>query len=117
MPISVAREPQRRHSAVWSGRQALHPDGRQWPARFVNRIFRAARPAVCPGPTVPTTSLAGQSRTTNHLTGFILRLNDDGSTPADNPFFNASTPLTGEAAANIKKLFAYGVRNGFGLAF
>ena len=27
----------------------------------------------------------------NHLTGFILRLNDDGSTPTDNPFFNAVT--------------------------
>src|SRR5712664_3614650 len=47
----------------------------------------------------------------------ILRLNDDGTTPTDNPFFNASTPLTGEAAQNIKKLYAYGVRNGFGLGF
>ena len=47
----------------------------------------------------------------------MLRLNDDGSTPTDNPFYNASTSLTGEAAANIKKLYAYGVRNGFGMAF
>ncbi|PYS81148.1 MAG: hypothetical protein DMF70_09720, partial [Acidobacteria bacterium] len=73
--------------------------------------------AVCPGPTVPDDQFGGPEPDNNHLTGFILRLNDDGSTPADNPFFNASTPLTGEAAANIKKLFAYGVRNGFGLAF
>src|SRR4029453_4795714 len=51
-----------------------------------------------------------------HQTGVILRLNDDGSTPGDNPFFNASTPLTGEAAANVKKVFAYGVRNSFGMA-
>jgi glucose/arabinose dehydrogenase len=35
----------------------------------------------------------------------------------DNPFFNANTGLTGEAATNVKKLFAYGVRNGFGMAF
>ncbi|MGH9930530.1 MAG: CHRD domain-containing protein, partial [Pyrinomonadaceae bacterium] len=32
-------------------------------------------------------------------------------------FFNVSTTLTGQAAATIKKLYAYGVRNGFGLAF
>jgi len=73
--------------------------------------------SVCPGPTVPDDQFGGPEPDNNHLTGFILRLNDDGSTPADNPFFNASTPLTGEAAANIKKLFAYGVRNGFGLGF
>jgi uncharacterized repeat protein (TIGR01451 family) len=52
-----------------------------------------------------------------HLTGVILRLNDDGSTPVDNPFFNVASGLTGEAAANVKKVFAYGVRNSFGMAF
>ena len=66
---------------------------------------------------VPDDQFGGPEPDDAHLTGFILRLNDDGSTPADNPFFNASTPLTGQAAANIKKLYAYGVRNGFGLAF
>src|SRR5258706_2373060 len=66
---------------------------------------------------VPDDQFGGPEPDNNHLTGFILRLNDDGSTPSDNPFFNASTNLTGEAAANIKKLYAYGVRNGFGLAF
>jgi glucose/arabinose dehydrogenase len=52
-----------------------------------------------------------------HLSGVILRLDDDGSTPSDNPFFNADAGLTGEAAANVKKLFAYGVRNSFGMDF
>lgn len=52
-----------------------------------------------------------------HLTGVILRLNDDGSVPADNPFFAAGAALGGEAGANIQKLFSYGHRNGFGLAF
>ena len=66
---------------------------------------------------VPDDQFGGPEPDDAHLTGFILRLNDDGSTPPDNPFFNASTPLTGQAALNIKKLFAYGVRNGFGLAF
>jgi uncharacterized repeat protein (TIGR01451 family) len=66
---------------------------------------------------VPDDQFGGPEPDNNHFTGFILRLNDDGSTPVDNPFYNVSTNLTGEAAANIKKLFAYGVRNGFGLAF
>lgn len=52
-----------------------------------------------------------------HLTGVILRLNDDGSTPADNPFFAAGASLGGEAGANIQKIFSYGHRNGFGMAF
>ncbi len=66
---------------------------------------------------VPDDQFGGPEPDNNHLTGFILRLNDDGSTPTDNPFYNAQSSLTGEAAANIKKLFAYGVRNSFGLAF
>jgi hypothetical protein len=60
--------------------------------------------------------LAVLNRTDAHLTGVILRLNDDGTTPTDNPFFNASTGLSGEAAANVKKIYAYGVRNSFGMA-
>jgi len=66
---------------------------------------------------VPDDQFGGPEPDDAHLTGFILRLNDDGSTPNRHPFFNASTTLTGQAAANIKKLYAYGVRNGFGLAF
>lgn len=66
---------------------------------------------------VPDDQFGGPEPDNNHLTGVILRLNDDGSTPIDNPFFSASTALTGEAAANIKKIYAYGVRNGFGMAF
>ena len=66
---------------------------------------------------VPDDQFGGPEPDNNHLTGFILRLNDDGSTPTDNPFFNAATTLTGEAATNVKKLYAYGVRNGFGLGF
>jgi hypothetical protein len=42
-------------------------------------------------------------------TSVILRINDDGSIPADNPFF-----LEG---GNAAKYYAYGVRNSFGLAF
>ncbi len=52
-----------------------------------------------------------------HLTGVILRLNDDGSAPTDNPFFRAGASMSGEAGANIRKIYAYGLRNGFGMAF
>ena len=39
----------------------------------------------------------------------IFRINDDGSAPSDNPFFSQG--------GNLAKYFAYGIRNGFGLAF
>jgi aldose sugar dehydrogenase len=52
-----------------------------------------------------------------HLSGVILRLNDDGSTPIDNPFFAAGAVMGGEAGGNIQKIFSYGHRNGFGMAF
>ena len=69
------------------------------------------------GGPVPDDQFGGPAPDDAHLTGVIIRLNDDGSTSADNPFFNAPTTLTGEAAANLKKVFAYGVRNSFGMDF
>jgi glucose/arabinose dehydrogenase len=68
-----------------------------------------------------------------HLTGVILRLNPDGSTPEDNPFAKvtmqeiaqleqqagvtlSTTQLT-NVLANIHKIYSYGRRNAFGLAF
>ena len=52
-----------------------------------------------------------------HLSGVVLRLNTDGSAPEDNPFFAAGATIGGEAGANIQKVFSYGHRNGFGMAF
>jgi uncharacterized repeat protein (TIGR01451 family) len=52
-----------------------------------------------------------------HFTGVIMRLNDDGSTPPDNPFYDVGAQIGGNVGANIQKIFAYGVRNSFGLAF
>jgi uncharacterized repeat protein (TIGR01451 family) len=72
---------------------------------------------ITSGGTVPDDQFGGPEPDDAHLTGVILRLNDDGTTPPDNPFFNATTSLTGQAAANIKKVFAYGIRNSFGMAF
>ncbi len=71
------------------------------------------------GPTPPTADdqFGGPEPDDAHMSGVILRLNDDGSTPSDNPFFAAGAARGGQAGANIQKLFAYGVRNSFGLAF
>lgn len=42
-------------------------------------------------------------------TSVILRLNDDGTIPSDNPFI--------AQGGNLAKYYAYGIRNSFGLAF
>jgi aldose sugar dehydrogenase len=72
-----------------------------------------------PGPmgNEPDDQFGGPEPDNAHLTGMILRLNDDGTTPTDNPFYAAGASRGGEAGANIQKLFAFGVRNGFGMAF
>ena len=72
-----------------------------------------------PGPAgnQPDDQFGGPEPDNAHLTGSILRLNDDGTTPTDNPFFEAGVVRGGEAGANLQKVFAYGIRNGFGMAF
>jgi glucose/arabinose dehydrogenase len=69
------------------------------------------------GPGIPDDQFGGPEPDNAHLTGVILRLSDDGSTPNDNPFFNVGARMGGEVGANIQKIFAYGVRNSFGIAF
>src|SRR5688572_8809937 len=83
---------------------------------------------------VPDDAFGGPEPEDSHLTGVILRLNDDGSAPSDNPFFaigkrrdgdhgdrddgnNVVSTLGDEARANLQKVFAYGVRNSFGMTF
>ena len=71
------------------------------------------------GPTPPTADdqFGGPQPDNAHLTGVILRLEPDGSTPSDNPFFAAGASIGGEVGFNVQKLFAYGLRNTFGMAF
>ena len=71
------------------------------------------------GPTPPTDDdqFGGPEPDNAHLSGVILRLNDDGSTPTDNPFVAVGESVGGEAGANIKRVFAYGLRNTFEIAF
>jgi aldose sugar dehydrogenase len=72
--------------------------------------------AVCPGPTVPDDQFGGPEPDDAHLSGVILRLNDDGSAPSDNPFYAAGAEMGGEVGANIQKIYSYGHRNSFGMA-
>jgi glucose/arabinose dehydrogenase len=67
------------------------------------------------GPGQPDDSFGGPQPDNAHLTGVVLRLNDNGSTPTDNPF--AGNTTAGEVGANIRKIFSYGHRNSFGMAF
>ena len=69
------------------------------------------------GPGVPDDQFGGPAPDNAHLTGVILRLNDDGTTPSDNPFFGYGASLGGEVGANVQKIHSYGLRNSFGMAF
>ena len=98
---------------------------------------------------VPDDDFGGPAPDDAHLTGVILRLNDDGSTPRDNPFYRLGRrddrddrqgrdenddredddaekddddgdgfgPFTREVRRNLQRIFAYGVRNSFGMTF
>lgn len=72
------------------------------------------------GPVVADDQFGGPQPDNAHLSGVILRLNDDGTTPSDNPFRPSGisfTPVGIEAGINTQKIFAYGVRNSFGMDF
>ncbi|MBX6315642.1 MAG: PQQ-dependent sugar dehydrogenase [Isosphaeraceae bacterium] len=71
------------------------------------------------GPTPPEDDdqFGGPAPDDFHLSGVILRLNDDGSTPEDNPFFQVGARIGGDVGANIQKVFSYGRRNSFGMDF
>jgi glucose/arabinose dehydrogenase len=74
---------------------------------------------------MPDDDFGGPEPDNAHLTGVILRLNDDGSTPTDNPFFHVGPhigadlggALGAEVSANLQRIFAYGIRNSFGMTF
>jgi len=69
------------------------------------------------GEGVDDDQFGGPDPDNDHFTGVIVRLNDDGTAPRDNPFWHEGARRGGQVGANLKKLYAYGVRNSFGLAF
>ena len=97
---------------------AFGPDGKLY-VIFGDQGRRGQLQNLPQGPTPPTPDdqFGGPEPDNAHLSGVILRLNADGTTPADNPFFAAGASIGGEVGANIQKIFAYGVRNSFGMAF
>jgi uncharacterized repeat protein (TIGR01451 family) len=73
---------------------------------------------IVQGGPVPDDQFGGPEPDDAHMTGVILRLNDDGSTPTDNPFINAIPPFgLFQVGNNVRKIFAYGIRNSFGMDF
>jgi aldose sugar dehydrogenase len=102
---------------------AFGPDGKLY--AFVGDLGRRSSlqnlpcgpQAGCAAGPVPDDQFGGPQPDNAHFSGAILRLNDDGTTPNDNPFFSAGAATGGEAGANIQRVFAYGVRNSFGMAF
>jgi aldose sugar dehydrogenase len=70
---------------------------------------------TCPGPIVPDDQFGGPQPDDAHLAGVVLRINDDGSTPADNPFFSLGGGIGGQVGANIQRIFSYGHRNAIGM--
>jgi aldose sugar dehydrogenase len=69
------------------------------------------------GPGQPDDQFGGPEPDDAHLTGVILRLNADGTAPSDNPFFVYGAAVGGDVGQNLQKVFAYGIRNTFGLDF
>jgi glucose/arabinose dehydrogenase len=74
---------------------------------------------------IPDDDFGGPMPDNAHFTGVILRLNDDGSIPADNPFHQSGEQagrriggtLGAEVGRNLQRTYAYGVRNSFGMTF
>jgi glucose/arabinose dehydrogenase len=97
---------------------AFGPDGKLH--IFIGDVGRRGQTQNLPlgpfGDGSPDDQFGGPEPDNAHLTGVILRLNDDGTAPSDNPFFDVGGEMGGEVGANIQKIFSYGHRNSFGLA-
>jgi glucose/arabinose dehydrogenase len=69
------------------------------------------------GPGIADDQFGGPEIDDLHRTGVIIRVDEDGDAPRDNPFWRAGRTIGGEVGENVQKLFSYGIRNSFGMAF
>jgi aldose sugar dehydrogenase len=67
--------------------------------------------------TIGDDDYGGPDPDARHLSGVILRINTDGTAPRDNPFYKEGQDRGGSVGASLKRLYAYGIRNSFGMAF
>jgi aldose sugar dehydrogenase len=81
----------------------------------LERSSLQAQPGRLVFPLMTDDQFGGPQPDDAHFTGVILRLNTDGSSPTDNPFYEAGTSIGGEIGENIQMTFAYGIRNSFGM--
>jgi aldose sugar dehydrogenase len=89
---------------------AFGPDGKLYVAiGDLGRRGQMQNLTFGPTPPTPDDQFGGPAPDAAHLSGVILRLNDNGTTPVDNPFLTS-----GSAVGDV---FAYGLRNTFGIAF
>ena len=101
---ALARQPQRRRPALRPRRQALRHDGRQRPARLHAEPALRAYDHVSRTTLTPDDQFGGPEPDDAHLTGVILRLNDDGTTPTDNPFPKSPTVQThARSRSNVRR--------------
>ncbi len=89
---------------------AFGPDGKLYVATG-DLGRRGQMQNLAQGPTPPSADdqFGGPAPDSAHLSGVILRLIADGTTPSDNPFVSAG--------AHVDRVYAYGLRNTFGVAF
>jgi glucose/arabinose dehydrogenase len=89
---------------------AFGPDGKLYVAvGDLGRRGHMQNLTFGPTPPTPDDQFGGPAPDAAHLSGVILRLNDNGSFASDNPFFSSGGVL--------QDVFAYGLRNTFGIAF
>ena len=89
---------------------AFGPDGKLYVAiGDLGRRGHMQNLTFGPTPPTPDDQFGGPAPDPAHLSGVILRFNDKGTTPVDNPFLTSGSV--------VGDVFAYGLRNTFGIAF
>jgi glucose/arabinose dehydrogenase len=68
-----------------------------------------------PTPGLDDDQFGGAEPDDDHLSGVVIRVNSDGSAPNNNPFYNEGARIGGAVGMNLQKIWAYGLRNSFGM--